>query len=137
VGFGNMGFALPAAIAAKLAAPEKPVVALIGDGALGMCVSELETAVRERAPIVVVVMNNNAYGQIKQEHEFKYGPRYVGVDLGTVRFDLIAKGFGAQGERIEKPERLDGALEKAFASQAVTVLDVLIEDRDNVWKEPF
>jgi acetolactate synthase-1/2/3 large subunit len=137
VGFGNMGFALPAAIAAKLARPDRPVLALIGDGALGMCVSELETAVRERTPLAVVVMNNRAYGQIKQEHDFKYGPRYIGVDLGEVRFDLVAQGFGAQGERVDRPDRLDAALQRAVAGDRATVLDVLMEDRDNVWKEPF
>ncbi len=137
VGFGNMGFALPAAIAAKLARPDQPVLALIGDGALGMCVSELETAVRERTPLALVVMNNRAYGQIKQEHDFKYGPRYIGVDLGEVRFDLVAQGFGAQGERVDRPDRLDAALQQAVAADRVTVLDVVIEDRDNVWKEPF
>ena len=137
VGFGNMGFALPAAIGAKLSRPDRPVVTLIGDGDLGMCVSELETAVRERTPVVVVVMNNRAYGNIKQEHEVKYGPRYIGVDLGDVRFDVVAQGFGALGERVERPEELDPALKRAFDADAVVVLDVVIDDRENVWREPF
>lgn len=137
VGFGNMGFELPAAIAAKLAQPVRPVVTLVGDGALGMGLAELETAVREQTPVVVVVMNNRSYGNIKQEQEVKYGPRYIGVDFGDVRFDVVAHGFGALGERVERPEELDGALKRAFASDKVTVLDVLIDDRENVWTEPF
>lgn len=137
VGFGNMGIEVPAAIAAKLARPTRPVVTIVGDGALGMCVAELETAVRERTPLVVVVMNNRSYGNIKQEHEAKYGPRYIGVDFGDVRFDLVAQGFGARGERVERPEDLDDALRRAFAAEAVVVLDVPIDDQENVWKDPF
>ena len=137
VGFGNMGIEVPAAIAAKLARPTRHVVTIVGDGALGMCVAELETAVRERTPLVVVVMNNRSYGNIKQEHEAKYGPRYIGVDFGDVRFDLVAQGFGARGERVERPEDLDDALRRAFAAEAVVGLDVPIDDQENVWKDPF
>ncbi len=137
VGFGNMGFALPAAIAARLARPERPVAALIGDGALGMCVAEIETAVREKTPLALVVMNNRAYGNIKQEHEVKYGPRYIGVDFGDVRFDLVAKGFGANGVRVERPADLDGALREAVRADRITVVDVVMHDEDNIWKDPF
>ncbi len=137
VGFGNMGFALPAAIAARLARPERPVAALIGDGALGMCVAEIETAVREGTPLALVVMNNRAYGNIKQEHEVKYGPRYIGVDFGDVRFDVVAKGFGANGVRVEHPSALDRALRDAVRADRITVVDVVMHDEDNVWKDPF
>ncbi len=137
VGFGNMGFALPAAIAAKLARPEHPVACIIGDGSLGMCVSEIETSVREKAPVLIIVMNNMAYGNIKQEQLTYFGPRYIGVDFTDIQFAQVARGFGADGERVEAPGDLQPAVERALAHNGTYLLDVLIDPDENVWTEPF
>lgn len=137
VGFGNMGFALPAAIGAKLACPQQPVVTVIGDGSLGMCISEIETAVRENAPVVIVLMNNFGYGNIKQEQLVFFGPRYIGVDFSDIQFVDIAKAFGADGERVENPGDLPAALKRGLDSGKTYLLDVLIDPDENVWTEPF
>jgi acetolactate synthase-1/2/3 large subunit len=137
VGFGNMGFALPAAIGAKMAQPERPVACLIGDGSLGMCISEIETAVRESAPVLIVVMDNFGYGNIKQEQETHFHGRSLGVDFGDIDFTAIARGFGADGRRVERPEELPQALSDAIATGRTYLLDVVIDPTDNVWTEPF
>ena len=81
VGFGNMGFALPAAIGLSLVAgPERPIVALIGDGSLGMTLAELETLARVGGQVAVIVMNDGGYGNIRQAQQLRYG-RAAGVDF--------------------------------------------------------
>lgn len=137
VGFGNMGFALGAAIGARLARPDRCVVCVIGDGSLGMCVTEIETAVREEAPVVILVMNNLAYGNIKQEQLTHFGPRYIGVDFTDIRFVELARGLGADGERVEKSTDLAAALRRAVDSGKTYLLDVLIDPDENVWTDPF
>ncbi len=137
VGFGNMGFALPAAIGAKLARPNRTVACVIGDGSLGMCISEIETAVREQAPVVIVLMDNFSYGNIKQEQLTYFGGRYLGVDFNDIDFPKIAQGFGAQGRRVTKPADLPAALQEAVDSGVTYLLDVVIDPTDNVWTEPF
>ena len=137
VGFGNMGFALPAAIGAKLARPDRTVACVIGDGSLGMCISEIETAVREQAPVVIVLMDNFGYGNIKQEQLTYFGGRYLGVDFSDIDFAKIAQGFGAQGRRVTNPAELPAALKEAVDSGVTYLLDVVIDPTDNVWTEPF
>ena len=137
VGFGNMGFALPAAIAAKLAMPRRTVVAVVGDGSLGMCLAELETAVRLGAQLTVVVLNDSGYGNIKQEQFVKSGPRYTGVDFGEIHYDAAAKALGADGVRVTSPERLISVLEHAKTCSKAFLVDVQIDTQDNVWLSPF
>lgn len=137
VGFGNMGFALPAAIGAKLGQPDRPVACLIGDGSLGMCISEIETAVREKAPVLIVVMDNFGYGNIKQEQETHFQGRSLGVDFSDIDFPAIARAFGAEGHRVERPQDLPEALDRALATGQTYLLDVVIDPADNVWTEPF
>ena len=137
VGFGNMGFGLPAAIAASLAQPDRKVACVVGDGSLGMCISEIETSVRENAPVLIIVMNNHGYGNIKQEQLVYHGPRYIGVDFLDTDFATIAKGFGADGIRVERPDQLVDSLRLGLASEKTFLVDVLIDPTDNVWTEPF
>ena len=137
VGFGNMGFALGAAIGARLASPQRCVACVIGDGSLGMCLTEIETAVREKAPVVIFLMNNLSYGNIKQEQLTYFGPRYIGVDFTDIRFAEVARGLGAEGERVEKPDDLPAALRRAVDSGKTYLLDVLIDPDENVWTQPF
>lgn len=137
VGFGNMGFGLPAAIAASLAQPDRKVACVVGDGSLGMCISEIETSVRENAPVLIIVMNNHGYGNIKQEQLVYHGPRYIGVDFLDTDFTMIAKGFGADGVRVDSPDQLMAALKSGVASEKTFLVDVLIDPTDNVWTEPF
>ena len=95
VGYGAMGFALPAAIASKITRPDPTVVCIIGDGSLAMSLGEIETAVREQAPVIVIVFNDRAFGNIKQLQLKQFGQRHVGVDVGDLRFADVAKAMGA------------------------------------------
>lgn len=136
VGFGNMGFALPAAIAVKLAQPDRPVLCLIGDGSLGMTLAEIETAVREHAAVPIVVMNDGGYGNIRQEEALRYGPRYIGVDFGVVDYAAVARALGADGERVEHSSALAGALDRAFSADGLYLVDVVVARDVDVWTYP-
>src|SRR5699024_5570960 len=92
VGFGNMGFGLPAAVSVHLARPGRPIVALIGDGSLGMTLGELETIVREKIPACMVIFNDCAYGNIRQEQDHLFGEgRHIGVNFTDTDFAAVAE----------------------------------------------
>ena len=137
VNFSNMGFALPAAIGAKLAQPSRDVAVLAGDGAFGMTLAEIETAVRLRIPLPIIVMNDGAYGNIRQEQLHKYGPRYNGVDLGDIRFHEVCRAMGGDGVRVERIEQLQPALSQARQASVPFVVDVLTDPDESVWSKPF
>ena len=137
VGFGNMAFGLPAAIAAQLARPDHRVLLFVGDGSLGMSLAEIGTAVRERTAIAIVVMNDCGYGNIKQEELHYFGPRYIGVDFTDVRYADVATAMGAAGERVTQPRDLQAALARALASDVPYLVDVMIDPAQNVWDEPI
>ena len=104
-GYGTLGYALPAAIGAKLAAPDRPVVALIGDGGLQFTLPELASAVEARVPVTVLVWNNQGYGEIKAYMAEKGIPE-IGVDIYTPDLVAIARGYGCAGERATSLEHL-------------------------------
>ena len=122
-GYGTLGYALPAAIGAKLAAPERPVVALIGDGGLQFTLPELATAVEAATPIILVVWNNRGYGEIKSCMTEK-GIPHVGVDLHTPDFVALAAGFGCEAVRPRGLDELTEALADARDRQVPTVVDL-------------
>lgn len=136
VGFGNMGFALPAAIGAKVVRPSAPVVAVIGDGSMAMTIGDLETLVREELPVCVVVMNDSGYGNIRQEQLMKYGNRTIGVDFGDVDFATVAKGFGVAGRRVTPDEDLTAAVREVLASGRPGLVDAVIDPAVSVWTYP-
>lgn len=133
VGFGNMGFALPAAIASVADAPERPVLALIGDGSLGMSLGELETLARVGGPVVIVVLNDSSYGNIRQEQVLHFNGRTVGVDFQEVDFAQVASGMGLAGVRVTDQESLVRAVREGFASGAPLVVDVVLDREVNAW----
>ncbi len=137
VGFGNMGFAVPAAIAAKIISPERPVVALVGDGALGMTMGELETVVREELAVCIVVVNDRGYGNIRQEELVHYGDRLIGVDFVDVDYAAVARGFGIASHRAETGEELALAVRAIFASGAPGLVDARIDPAVNAWTHPL
>ena len=125
---GAMGFAVPAAIAASLAGPGRPVVALTGDGGAGMTFAELETAVRHGVHPVVLVFDNQRYGTI-HDHQVERGFAPVATDLGPVDWARVAEGFGARGIRVERDDDLEPALRAALAAQLPTVLHLVVDRR--------
>lgn len=137
VGFGNMGFALPAAIATKLERPDTPVVALIGDGSLGMTLIELETMAREGTAACVVVMNDAGYGNIRQEEIVKYGPdRIIGVDFSEVDYAGVARACGINAVRVTTEQALGDAVRRALASGEPWLIDAPIDPNVNAWTYP-
>jgi sulfoacetaldehyde acetyltransferase len=124
--FGNCGYAFPTAIGAKVAAPERPAVAYVGDGAWGMSLAEVLTCVRENIPTVAVVFNNGQWGAEKKNQIDYYGDRYVGTNLVNPSFAAIARAMGAEGIKVDHPDQIGDALSIATASDKTTVIEVML-----------
>jgi acetolactate synthase-1/2/3 large subunit len=121
-----MGYAVPAAIGAQLVHPERPVVALVGDGCMLMTLGELAIAAERNLPIVVVVLNDAALSLIKlKQAKMQMAPR--AVDFGAPRFDVIGQGVGAATHRAETIEDFATALREAVASRRFTVIDAVVD----------
>ncbi len=126
-GYGTLGYALPAAIGAKLAAPTRPVIALIGDGGIQFTVAELASAVEAQASIIVLLWNNHGYGEIKQ-YMIKRGLPTIGVDIFTPDLLAVARGFGWRADRAHSVDHLRELLTEAAASGGPTLIEVLERD---------
>jgi acetolactate synthase-1/2/3 large subunit len=125
---GCLGVGAPFAIAAKLLAPERPVCVVQGDGAFGLNGMDFETAVRFGLPMVVVVGNDAAWGQILVPQRSMYGEEHVvATKLAPTRYDRVVEALGGKGEHVEDPKDLVPALERAFASGTVYCVDVAID----------
>ena len=128
---GTLGVGVPYAVAAPLARTDGPTIALIGDGAFGLSAMEIETAVRAGTAPVIVVSNNGSWGDVRYEESEWFGATR-GTDLTPARYDRLAEALGGHGERVESPETLRPALERALASGVVSVVDVRTDpDRPN------
>jgi acetolactate synthase-1/2/3 large subunit len=123
---GAMGYGVPAAVAAKLAAPDRTVVACCGDGGFLMTGQEMETAVRYGAPITVVVFRNGLQGTIAMHQKRDLG-RTAGIEIGEVDLAGYARSLGAEGYTVRDPDELMPALQAASASDAVSLLDVVTD----------
>jgi thiamine pyrophosphate-dependent acetolactate synthase large subunit-like protein len=123
VGSATLGYAVPAAIGAKIARAERPVIGVVGDGGFMYSVNELATAVKYRLPVVFLVMNDNRYGAIKWLQERMFEGRWGEADLVNPDFPALARAFGARGERVTV-NTLPRALAEAFAADGPTVLEL-------------
>ena len=119
-----MGYGVPAAIAAKLAQPDRPVVAFAGDGCFLMTGQELATAALHEVPIVVVIVNNGMYGTIRMHQELAHPGRVVGTDLRNPDFAALARAFGAHGELVTETSEFPAAFERAVASGVAAVIEL-------------
>jgi acetolactate synthase I/II/III large subunit len=136
VGFGNMGFALPAAIGLRLAAgPGLPIVALVGDGSLGMSLAELETLARVGGPVAVIVMNDSGFGNIRQAQELRYG-RTAGVDFLPIDFAAAARACRVPGARVTDRPGLISAVTQGLAGGGPFLVDALIDTTHSAWAYP-
>lgn len=124
---GAMGYGLPAAIGAKLARPEATVVSFSGDGGFMMTVAELETAVRMRAPVLAIVVNNRLYGTIRAHQERHFPGRVIGTELGSPDFARLAETMGARGYRVERVIDMRLVLEEAYAAVRGGEVPVVLE----------
>jgi len=121
---GAMGYGLPAAIAAKLASPDRTVVAIAGDGCFMMNGQELATAVQYGANVITLVVNNGMYGTIRMHQERTYPGRVIGTTLVNPDFALLAKSYGAYGETVTDTEQFRGAFQRALDSGRPALLDL-------------
>jgi acetolactate synthase-1/2/3 large subunit len=124
---GAMGYGVPAAVAAKLVAPERTVVCFSGDGDFLMLGQELATAVQYDLPIVVLVVDNGMYGTIRMHQERNYPGRVVGTDLVNPDFAALARAFGAHGEDVSRTADFPDALERALASGTSALIRLRID----------
>jgi acetolactate synthase-1/2/3 large subunit len=124
-GHAAIGYGLPGAIGAQLAAPGVPVVALCGDNGFAMAVAEIETAKREGLPITVIVIDNAALGYVKALQHGLYDDRFISADFLETDYADVARSFGCFGVRVESPATLREALLEALASDVPAVVDVI------------
>ena len=132
-GLGTMGFALPAALGAKMGAPEREVVAVIGDGGYQMTIQELGTIFQTQAAVKIVVLNNDFLGMVRQWQQLFFDKRYASTEMVNPDFVTIAKGYFLDAKRVDKREDLDAAIEEMIASKKPYFLEVCVEKEDNVF----
>lgn len=126
---GAMGYGMPAAIGAKLAHPNRVVVALAGDGGFMMTMQELETAVRYEIPVICIVFNNCMYGTIRMHQEIHYPRRVIGTDLGNISFANLARCFHAHGWQVKTNREFQEALVEALQAKIPSVIEVLTDPK--------
>jgi len=132
-GLGTMGFALPAAIGAKMACPEREVVAVIGDGGYQMTIQELGTVFQTKAAVKIVVLNNDFLGMVRQWQQLFFDKRYASTEMLNPDFVKIAEGYYLKARRVTKREDLANAVEEMIKSKEPYFLEVIVEKEANVF----
>lgn len=133
-GLGTMGYGFPAAIGAQFAYPNKLVIDVSGDGSFQMNLQELITAVSNKLPVKVLLLNNGCLGMVRQLQDLFYGGRLNAVDIpDQPDFVKLAEAYGAEGYRVSKLEDLEPTLRTAFASPNTAIIDVIVERDENVY----
>ena len=127
--FGNCGYAFPVTCGAKVACPDRPAIAYVGDGAFGISLNELLTCAREKIGVTVVVFNNGQWGAEKKNHVDFYSRRFIGVDLEGPSWSAVARAFGCEGVMVSRLDDVAPALEASVRAQAegrTTVLEMMV-----------
>jgi len=132
-GLGTMGFALPAAIGAKMGAPQREVVAVIGDGGYQMTIQELGTIFQQQVAVKIVVLNNDFLGMVRQWQQLFFDQRYASTEMVNPDFVMLAQGYHIKARRVTKRLELDGAVAEMMASKEPYFLEVCVEKEDNVF----
>nr|WP_235181285.1 biosynthetic-type acetolactate synthase large subunit [Thermodesulfobacterium commune] len=133
-GLGTMGFGFPAAIGAQIGNPDKLVIDIAGDGSIQMNIQELATAVEQRLPIKIIILNNGFLGMVRQWQELFYGKRYSAVKFQVIPdFVKLAEAYGAVGMRITRPEEVEPALKKVLQTNSLVILDIHIAPEEGVF----
>jgi len=132
-GLGTMGFALPAAIGAKMACPEREVVAIIGDGGYQMTIQELGTVFQTKAAVKIVVLNNDFLGMVRQWQQLFFDKRYASTEMVNPDFVKIAEGYYLKARRVTERKDLADAVEEMIKSNEPYFLEVIVEKEDNVF----
>ena len=132
-GLGTMGFALPAALGAKMAAPNREVVAVIGDGGYQMTIQELGTIFQTKAAVKIVVLNNDFLGMVRQWQQLFFEKRYASTEMVNPDFVKIAEGYYIKAKRVNKRDELPRAIEEMIKSNEPYFLEVVVEKEANVF----
>jgi acetolactate synthase-1/2/3 large subunit len=132
-GLGTMGFALPAAMGAKMGAPEKEVIAIIGDGCFQMTLQELGTIYQSEIGVKIVILNNNFLGMVRQWQQLFFDKRYSSTEMINPDFVAIAKGFFVKARKVESREEISGAIDEMLQHKGSYLLEVVVEKEDNVF----
>ena len=132
-GLGTMGFALPAAIGAKMARPDAEVWAIVGDGGFQMTQAELTTAAQEGVKVNIAIINNGYLGMVRQWQEFFYERRYAATPLRSPDFVKIAEAHGLAGFRVDSRGQVADVVERARASEETVLIDFRVEQEDSVY----
>ncbi|CAL2102903.1 acetolactate synthase/acetohydroxybutanoate synthase, catalytic subunit [Tenacibaculum sp. 190130A14a] len=132
-GLGTMGFALPAAIGAKMGAPERQVVAIAGDGGYQMTIQELGTILQTGAAVKIVVLNNEFLGMVRQWQQLFFDKRYASTEMVNPDFIAIAKGYQLKTNKVTQREQLENAVQEMMNSEEAYFLEVCVEKEDNVF----
>jgi len=133
-GLGTMGYGFPAAIGAKIGKPDDIVFDIAGDGSIQMNIQEIATAVQQNVPVKVAILNNQYLGMVRQWQELFFKKRYSGTCIDCQPdFVKIAEAYGASGIRVEKPEEVRGAIERAIEIDGPVFMDFRVNREENVW----
>lgn len=132
ISMGHLGVGIPYAIGAQMAKPDKLTVCISGDGSFLFNVQELDTAVRLNIPIIILIANNSCWGMIKSNQASNLSKRFCDVDFPSTNYAKIAEGFGCYGEKIDTPEDIKPAIQRAIDSRKPSVIDV-----DIAFETPF
>ncbi|MDT0651494.1 biosynthetic-type acetolactate synthase large subunit [Autumnicola edwardsiae] len=132
-GLGTMGFALPAAIGAKMGAPQREVVAIIGDGGYQMTIQELGTIFQTKVPVKIVVLNNGFLGMVRQWQQLFFDKRYASTEMVNPDFVTIAKGYHIKANQVTERSQLKDAIQEMMESKDAYFLEVKVEQEENVF----
>jgi acetolactate synthase I/II/III large subunit len=132
-GMGTMGFGLPASVGSKIACPDKPVIAFIGDGGFQMTIQELGTIMHYKIPVKIVILNNNYLGMVRQWQDMFFKKRYASTELVNPDFATICGAYGIKAKKITKREDLSGSLIEMLDTKEPYILDVAVEKEGNVF----
>ena len=132
-GLGTMGFALPAVIGAKIGAPDRTVIAIIGDGGFQMTLQELGTIMQNNIDVKIIILNNQFLGMVRQWQELFNERRYSFTDIQSPDFVALAKAYNIDGQRVSQREKLKGALEEMLKHAGPYLLEVMVGKENNVF----
>ncbi len=132
-GAGTMGFALPAAMGAQIGAPDRTILAIIGDGGFQMTLQELGTIWQNDLPVKIVILNNNFLGMVRQWQELFFGGRYSSVELKNPDFIMIGQGFGIPGHKVEDRAKLSESIDTMLNHKGPYLLEIVCEKEENVF----
>jgi acetolactate synthase-1/2/3 large subunit len=132
-GLGTMGFSLPAAIGAKFGAPERTVIAIIGDGGFQMTLQELGTIMQAKVNVKILILNNEFLGMVRQWQQLFHDKRYSFVDITSPDFVMVGKAYGIEGQRVSKRENLRKALSDMLNHDSAYLLEVMVGKENNVF----